>query len=117
MTKHHVRQTIAFSLGILALISICLPRSAWAAVAGQFQFVAGDVSIIGTDGAKRTAVKGGEVNEKESIHSGKTGSAQLRMVDDGVVAVRPETVLRIDEYKFASKEGGTDRGFFSMLKG
>lgn len=112
MTKRHLRQIIAFTL-----ISMCLPHSAWAAVAGRFQFVAGDVRIVSTDGRERPAIKGGEINEKESILSGKTGSAQLRMIDDGIVAVRPETSLRIEEYKFANKEDGTERGFFSLLKG
>jgi hypothetical protein len=112
MTNRQLQQIIAFSL-----VSICLPHSAWAAVAGRFQFVAGDVRIVSTDGRERPAIKGGEVNEKESILSGKTGSAQLRMIDDGIVAVRPETALRIDEYKFADKEDGTERGFFSLLKG
>lgn len=96
---------------------MCLPHSAWAAVAGRFQFVAGDVRIVSADGRERPAIKGGEIHEKESIFSGKTGSAQLRMIDDGIVAVRPETSLRIDEYKFANKEDGTERGFFSLLKG
>jgi hypothetical protein len=117
MTTRHLQGLKAFSLGILTLISMCLPHSAWAAVAGRFQFVAGDVRIVSVDGKERQAIKGGEINEKESILSGKTGSAQLRMIDDGIVAVRPETALRIDEYKFADKEDGTERGFFSLLKG
>lgn len=117
MTKHHFRKIFAFSLGLFTLASTCLPHSAWAAVAGRFQFVAGDVRIVSADGKERPAIKGGEINEKESILSGKFGSAQLRMIDDGIVAVRPDTALRIDEYKFANKEDGTERGFFSLLKG
>ncbi len=117
MTKRHLQELSAFTLGMLTVVSMCLPHSAWAAVAGRFQFVSGDVRIVSADGRERQAIKGGEVNEKESILSGKTGSAQLRMVDDGIVAVRPETALRIDEYKFADKEDGTERGFFSLLKG
>ncbi len=115
MTKQTLGQIIAFSM--LTLASMSLPHSAWAAVAGRFQFVAGDVRIVSVDGRERPAIKGGEVNEKESIHSGKTGSAQLRMIDDGIVAVRADTTLRIDEYQFANKEDGTERGFFSLLKG
>jgi len=62
------------------------------AVAGRFQFVA-ETSALSARMQERPAIKGGEVNEKESILSGKTGSAQLRMIDDGIVAVRPETAL------------------------
>lgn len=117
MTKHFVQKNLVFGLGMLTLISVCLPHSAWAAVAGRFQFVTGDVSIVGTDGTKRQAIKGGEINEQESIISGTAGSAQLRMIDNGIIAVRPETTLRIDEYKFTGKEDGKERGFFSLLKG
>lgn len=113
MTKHYIRKNFVFAL----VISACLSHSAWAAVAGQFQFVTGDVSIVSTDGTKRQAIKGGEIKEQESIISGKTGSAQLRMIDSGIIAVRPETTLRIDEYKFAGKADGNERGFFSLLKG
>lgn len=117
MTKRHLQKLSAFTLGMLTVALMCLPHSAWAAVAGRFQFVAGDVRIVSADGRERQAIKGGEVNEKESILSGKTGSAQLRMIDDGIVAVRADTTLRIDEYKFADREDGTERGFFSLLKG
>lgn len=113
MTKHYIQKNFVFAL----VISACLSHPAWAAVAGRFQFVTGDVSIVGTDGTKRQAIKGGEINEQESIISGKTGSAQLRMIDSGIIAVRPETTLRIDEYQFTGKEDGKERGFFSLLKG
>lgn len=117
MTKFHHHPFAAFSLSLLALMSMCLPQSTYAAVAGRFQFVAGDVRIVSADNKERAAIKGGEVHEKESILSGKTGAAQLHMVDDGIVAVRADTTLRIDEYRLASMDDGTERGFFSLLKG
>lgn len=117
MTRIDPRKIFASLLGLFALLSLALPHSAWAALAGHFQFVAGDVRVVGPDGKERPARKGEGVNEKETIVSGKDGSAQLRMIDEGIVAVRPETSLRIDEYKFADRENGAERGFFSLLKG
>ena len=117
MKPIYPQQITASILGLLTLLTLCLPVSAWAGIAGRFQFVAGDVRVVGIDGKERPARKGDSISEKESVISGRDGSAQLRMVDEGIVAVRPDTTLRIDEYKFADKEDGSERGFFSLLKG
>src|SRR5574340_689375 len=117
MNTFDQRQITAMLLGLMALAMSALPQSAVAALAGRFQFVAGDVRVVGQDGKERPARKGEGINEKESVISGRDSSAQLRMIDEGIVAVRPETTLRIDEYQFADKADGKERGFFSLLKG
>lgn len=85
--------------------------------AGRFQFVVGDVRVTDVAGKERPARKGGEVNEGESILSGASGSAQIVMVDGGILAVRPDTQMKIDQYKYNGKEDGSERSFFSIVKG
>lgn len=99
-----------------ALLLPVLPNTAWAA-AGQFQFVSGNVLIVAADGHERQAQKGGEINEGESIISARGASAQLRMTDGGIVAIRQDTRMRIDEYQFNGQEDGSERSFFSLVKG
>jgi len=42
----------------------------------------------------------------------------LRMVDEAVIALRPDTVLRIDTYYYRPDQlDGSERGFFFLLKG
>lgn len=100
----------------LALVFATAVNNAWAS-AGRFQFIHGDIRIVGADGRERPALKGVEVNEGESVISAKGASAQLLMADGGVIAIRPETNMRIDEYKFSGQEDGSERSFFSLIKG
>ncbi len=113
MAMKQVKQWILF-LGMLLPLVAASP--AWAA-AGRFQFVVGDVRVVDVAGKERPARKGGEVNEGDSVISAASGSAQLVMVDNGILAIRPDTRMKIDEYKYSGKEDGTERSFFSIVKG
>lgn len=102
------------ALGLaLQLLFVSLAEAA----AGRFQFVVGEVKVLDAVGKERPARKGGEVNEGESILSGASGTAQILLVDGGILAVRPDTRMKIDEYKFDGKDDGSERSFFSIVKG
>jgi len=88
-----------------------------AAVAGRFQFVSGDVKVIAANGKERSASKGGEVNEGESVVTSPSSSAQIKMVDDGLIVVRPDTKLRITTFLYSGKTDGSERSFISLFKG
>lgn len=100
----------------IALLS-AYPIIAEADVAGRFQFVAGDVRIIANDGKERIAKKGLEVNEGETVLTAPKASAQLKMIDGGLVALRPDTQLKMITYTFHGKEDGSEKAVFSLLKG
>ena len=108
-------------LGVLAVAVFgMLPlSSAWArAEVGRVQFVHGDVQIVGAAGVRRAMLQREAVYEGDTLISAKSGYAQLRMVDDAVIALRPDTVLRVDTYHYhADQHDGSERGFFFLLKG
>lgn len=104
----------ALFLGLLLQLAVV---SVAYGAAGRFQFVVGDVRVADVAGKERLARKGGEVNEGESILSGTSGSAQIVMVDGGILAVRPDTQMKIDQFKYSGKEDGSERSFFSIVKG
>jgi hypothetical protein len=104
-------------LPVLAALLAACPALAQAGVAGRFQFVYGEVRVVGADGRERPAKKGDEISEGETLVSGATGSAQLRMVDDGIIAVRPDTRMRIDTFRYDGKEDGTEKSLLSLVKG
>jgi hypothetical protein len=103
----------------VAVIGMLAQNSAWArAEVGRVQFVHGDVRIMGAGGAHRTMLQREAVYEGDTLISAKSGYAQLRMVDDAVIALRPDTVLRIDTYYYhGNQHDGSERGFFFLLKG
>lgn len=101
----------------LLCAALLLPGLAAAAEAGKFQFVIGDIKVISAAGAERVPVKGEAFNSGDTIVTGKSGSAQIRMSDGGMVAVRPDTQLKLDHYVFNGREDGSERKVVSLIKG
>lgn len=85
--------------------------------AGNAQFVSGTVQVTDSSGRIRSLQKGGVINEGDTLASSKASVAQIRMVDGGFVAVRPETELKFDQFKFGDKNGAEEKSFFGLIKG
>lgn len=101
---------------LLFAISAAFPIGAFAASAAQVDFTIGNVSAIQSDGRSRMLTKGGEINAGEMVDTGN-GRAQLRFSDGALVSLSPQTQFRIDEYQFKGQADGSEKGFFSLLKG
>src|ERR1039457_4568273 len=112
-TTKNIATYLSISLACLMLVS----QAAYAEVAGYAQFVNGSVQIISVAGQTRTLQKGEAVNEGDTVISAKAASAQIKMQDGGFVAMRPDTSLKFDSFKFNGKEDGSERSFFSLFKG
>lgn len=68
-----------------------------------------------SNGRSRPLVKGDAVCVGETIATSVSGAVQIRMMDDGLLAVRPETQLKIEKYAY----NGTieDTSVLALLKG
>ncbi len=108
------RLQVVFSLLMAGLM---FAGDAWPAQAGRVQFVNGDVEVTTAAGATHAVHKGDPVNEGDTITSAKTASAQVKMQDGGFIAVRPDTKLKFDSFKFGGKAGEPENSFFSLFKG
>ena len=88
------------------------------AAAGRVQFVAGDVKVQNNKQVERIPKKGDNIDSGDTIVTTGTGSLQLVMADGGLLAVRPNTQLRIDDYVFTGKDKDkNNKSFFSLFKG
>ena len=103
----------SISLALLALLG----AGSALAEAGRFQFVHGEVSVIRPNGSQTAARKGDLVDEGDTIATGALAQAQLVMKDEGLIALRPDSRLRIDTYRFGGKADGSEQGVFGLLKG
>lgn len=114
MPNHfEMRQTGAV---LVAALSAAFPSAGHAAGAAQVDFATGDVRALGTDGRSRPLAKGAEIISGETIDTG-SGRAQVRFSDGAQVSLQPQTQFRIDDYRFSGKADGSEKGFFSLLKG
>jgi hypothetical protein len=103
------------ALFLLALLA-CFPAQALAA-AGTVQFAFGEVQVRDAAGKLRPLRKGETVNEGEAIVTGAAGSAQLKMIDGGILAIRPDTELKLDTYRYAGRNDGTESALMSLVRG
>lgn len=85
--------------------------------AGQVQFAIGDSRALGASGAERALSKGDTVYEGETVITGKNAAVQLRMVDKAIIAVRPNSRLQIDLYRFEGKRDDSERAVLHLIKG
>ncbi len=100
----------------LALVSTLLVPALAQAAAARIDFAIGNVKAIAADGRSRPLAKGAEVAAGELVDTG-SGRAQLRFSDGALMALAPQTQFRIDEYQFNGKADGSEKGFFSLIKG
>ncbi len=105
-------------LGILlAACLLMLSRGAYAGIAGHVLFVNGSVQITNSALQTRFLQKGDVVNESDTITTAKGSTAQIKMRDGGYIVIRPDSQLKFDSFVFSGEEDGSERSFFSLLKG
>lgn len=103
-------------MGLLMLLS--LGATPAFAAAGKIQFAAGDAKIVNDKKIERPAVKGEVLEQGDSIVTGANGSVQVALADGGLLAVRPNTQMRIDAYAYSGKaDDSNNKSFFSLAKG
>ena len=105
------------------LLGMCL--AAWATAqeppaearnaAGKIDLVEGAMTITGADRRRRAVKLGDLLYEGDAIVTAADGELHAEMTDGGVIAVRPNTQLRITKYQ--ANGAATDTSVFSLLKG
>lgn len=100
--------------GLVLLGFAVAPAAVAADTAGQVEFVSGQVAVEGAAPA-HALVAGDGVAVGDTLRTGPDGEAHLTMEDGAYVAVRPNTVFRIDAYK--SRGEADDVASFSLLRG
>ena len=105
---------IRWFMGTAVLV---LAASAQAAeVIGRVLVAVGEVSAVrgGREIRLQTAAP---VEAGDRVRTGAASNAQIRLTDESIVALRPETEFVFTEYRYAGKDDGSERAFFRLLKG
>lgn len=112
----------AFALVILLLVSQMAVRAQGAPAvnavrneAGIVDLIEGGVTITGADRRARVLKKGDALFEGDAILTAADGELHANLTDGGVIAVRPNTQLRISRYQ-ANGEA-SDTSIFNLVKG
>ena len=102
-------------LAFLAALMLC--HAAYSAeLFGTVDALSGSADVVDQSGKSTAASVGLKIFEGQTINSAADGEVHLVTEDGGIIAVRPNTVFRVDEYK-AEGNTSTDKIFMSLLKG
>ncbi len=101
---------------LFAIAALLFSSSVLAAPAARVEFAVGNVSVLAADGRVRALAKGAALEEGDTVNTNE-GRVQLRFTDEGFVSLHTGTVFRIDEYRWAGRNDGSERSFFSLIKG
>ncbi|HEV8500330.1 MAG TPA: FecR family protein [Casimicrobiaceae bacterium] len=105
----------AACLRILAL-ALALVSSAALAQVGRVVLAVGDVAAVrGSDRIKLAS--GASVNAGDAVITGTASHAQIRFTDDGLVALKPDSEFRIEQYVYNGSVDGNERAVFRLVRG
>lgn len=108
MHTHHWRP-------LAALLIALLPALASAADFGEVEFVAGQVTLQTQDGQVKLPRQGDIVPVGAELVTGKTGELHIATADGGYLALRPNTRLRVAEFRAEGDDQDTQ--ILSLLRG
>ena len=83
--------------------------------AGKVELIEGQVSVTGADAKPRNVLTGSILLEGDSVSTGEKGELHAEMADGAVIAVRPNSQIRIVRYR--AKGNSSDASVMSLLKG
>jgi hypothetical protein len=115
MTNRADRIRSVLTACLLAAAAIVAGQTV-AAPAARVEFAVGNPQIASAGGPARPLAKGAGV-EAGDIVSTNDGRVQLRFTDGAYVSLQPQSQFRVDEYRWEGRADGSERGFFSLLRG
>ena len=83
--------------------------------AGKVELIEGQVSVTGADAKPRNVLIGSILLEGDSVSTGDKGELHAEMADGAVIAVRPNSQIRIVRYR--ARGNSSDTSVMSLLKG
>ena len=83
---------------------------------GKVLITSGDAVATSDNGEKRSLNRGSVINKGDTIET-DSARAQIRFSDGSLVALRPNTSFKVEEYSFNGQQDGSERGIYNLLKG
>jgi hypothetical protein len=110
-----MKRNTSFELKRLVAAVLVTAPFAVSAASGEFTFVVGEVQLTKASGQRVNPVKGTAVDPGDRIVTGNNGMAQLTMVDQARLSLRPATQFVIEAYP--DKRDSDQGGVLNLIKG
>jgi hypothetical protein len=102
--------------GFAALVLLASSQNAWA-LAGTIQVLIGTARITQQTGQDRPALRGDNLYEGDTVSASANSNVQIRMVDDAMVWVRPESRFKIERYRSNQHGAAKNEASLRLISG
>jgi len=99
-----------------AALAVSLPAASQEQ-AGTVTHLSGTLSVIRPDGSARILSQRSGVTPGDTLTTQRDSYAQINFSDGSSMTMRPNTQMRIEDYKFVKDRPQEDSSFFRLLKG
>lgn len=110
------RAGLACSIRLLLSLALFLPLSVMAS-AGKVVIAQGEVYALDSNDEQRSLARRSDVNEGDTLVTGVDGSLQIRFNDNAVLALSPDSRLRISEYHGRNASNDKEQVLMDLLAG
>lgn len=105
------------SLKCLAFVAFGLASGAALANTGTVAQLSGTLSVIKADGSVRILSQKSEVVSGDTVNTQKDSYAQIKFTDGGSITLKPNTSVKIQQFRFKQEEPKEDSFVFGLVKG
>ncbi len=99
---------------LVALSMLVFALPVWAEPVGKVLALSGSAQAQAAAGGLRPLAPGAAVERGDTLVTGADGNLQVRFVDDALLMVRPNSRIRVDDYR---AEGNTLHSVLSLIAG
>jgi len=106
---------LSFTCLIVAGLGLA-SAAAWANT-GTVSQLSGTLSVSKADGSVRILSQKSEIRSGDTINTQKDSYAQIKFSDGGIITLKPNTSVKIEQFRFKQEEPQQDSFVFGLLKG
>jgi hypothetical protein len=101
---------------VATLVLLLASPSTWAAP-GSIQVLIGTARITQNTGQERPALRGDDLYEGDTVSTPANSNVQIRMIDDSIIWVRPESRFKIERYRSDKHGAPKNEATLRLLSG
>jgi hypothetical protein len=104
-------------LAAVVLVAGVVATPAYADMAGTVTQLSGVLTVHKVDGSTRILGLQSNVDSGDLLSTGGNSYARVKFTDGGDMTLRPNTQIKIDDYRFNQEKPQEDNAFFRLVKG